>query len=482
VQRILSEDIIKTNTILAVHILETAIRYSPHNAYLKIAAILCYSKLDATSRCWDLYSELYIKHVQHESCSFLILNVLRSGGFYRETINVCQDILGLQRTSTREAGDFTGRAMENGSIGKADEFLSFHRKRMFKSLTTLEAKGLILDCAPMFIQDEKQCSVGSVHGVVGGESDLERVKQMIAEAHNPSGAFSLLRLKGAVHDNINDFSDNRDFGTMSFEILHKTSFDSSDLILSESIRRGCHHNLLIRAALCVDATKGPKKGKVVKASQEAEHRCKSLLRAIDVANESVVEATQPTGYVALLDTMKHLCKALVAIGLGMDSQSQVAYTSIEDRESAGVTLLQQTDESLKNARTKLALRDDLSISRTSRLLPDCIVPVFSLFQMNAKIADLFGWGKRKRKTKRIAASLADVALSFVTLLDDMSACVGYLHESNMCSIEAPSDLIDPSSFQETYEQVMKAQLITRERIETILDYIRKCLLSFDVDK
>lgn len=467
--------------------MEDAIRYSPYNAYLKIAAIFIYSQLDATSRCWDLYAELHIKHIQHESCSYLILKALRSGGFYRETINVCQEILGLQRTMTREAGDFTGRAMENGSIGKADEILSFHRNRMFNSLTTLEAKGLVLDCAPMFIQDEKQGSVGAVHGVVGGESDLSRVRQMIAEAHNPSGAFSILRLNGAVRDTINDFSDNRDFGITSFEILHKTVFDSPEQILSESIRRGCHHNLLIRAATCIDAVKGPKKGKAVKATPEMEHRCKSLQKAISAANVVGVEASlQPRGYVLLLDAMKYMCNAIIAVGAGMDTNGEVKYATMEAREAAGVSILQHATESLNSTRKEIALLDDLSVSRTSRMLPDCIIPIFALFQMNAKVADTYGWGKRKRKTKKFAAAVADLSLCIVSILDDMSLSINQCLNGSVGSTKFAVDasfehILDQSSFEETCQQVADSQQITRERIERILDDIRICLRPFDME-
>jgi N-acetyltransferase B complex (NatB) non catalytic subunit len=159
--------------LLAAVLLESAIRYSPYNAYLKISAMFVYSQLNAVSRSWDLFRDLYIKHIQHESCAYLILPLLRAGGFYQETISVCQEILRLQTASAREAIEFSGRAMENGALSKADECITFHRERMNKSLTTLEAKGLILDCAPMYKQNDDRDTLGAVHGIVGGESDLE---------------------------------------------------------------------------------------------------------------------------------------------------------------------------------------------------------------------------------------------------------------------------------------------------------------------
>lgn len=472
-----------SNMLLAVHILEAAIRYSPYNAYLKICLILVYSEINCASRCWNLYSELYIKHIQHESCTYLILRSLRSGGFYRETIHVCQDILSLQRTSAREAGDYVGRAMENGSICKADDFISFHRKRMFNSLTTLEAKGLVLDCAPMFVKDSSQNSIGSVHGIVGGESDLARVKQIIGEAHNPTGAFSLLRLKGSVAENRNVFSDNRDFGILSFEILQKTTFDTSEQILSETIRRSCHHNLLIRAALCVDATKGPKKGKLGKNTLESEKRSKSLLKAVAACDYCRNDATQLSGYGSLLESMKYMCLAIVVMSTGMNSCTEIEYESIEDRETAGVALLQKASQTVLAAKTELGLVEDLSIPKISRLLPDCLVPIFALFQMNAKVADNFGWGKRKRRTKQFASIVADLSESILSLLGDMITCIETL-PSELLPKEldnVSAAIIDPTEFLATRDIVVNSQLITKNRIETILNDIKQCLLPFNVE-
>lgn len=75
----------------------------------------------------------------------------------------------------RESTEWTGHAFENGALSKADEFINFHKNRMNNSLTSLQAKGLVLDSASMSVQDEeKQDSLGAVHGIVGGEADVER--------------------------------------------------------------------------------------------------------------------------------------------------------------------------------------------------------------------------------------------------------------------------------------------------------------------
>lgn len=406
---------------IAACLLESAIRYSPYNAYLKICAMFVYGDLNAASRSWELYNELYIKHIQNESCAYLILPLLRSCGLYREMISVCQEIIGLQRTSGREAADYTARAMESGAVSKAEEFLVFHRERMTKSLTTLEAKGLILDAAPMLVRDNEG-ELGAAHGIVGGDTDLERVKQMVAEAHNANGAFSLLQLRGPVEESTKNFSENRDFGVLSYELLVKQVFDTPEQIVGESIRRGHQHSILIRAALCVDAAKGPKKGKTTKSSPALEKRCKSLLAAVDEASESVDSIFQAAGCGKLLLSMNEMCFAIVALGAGMNKKGEPVVDALDAREEAMVIALRCARKSVDEARRELTDTNDMSVSRTSRLLSDSIAPLFAVFQMCAKLADLFGWGRRKRKTKRCAGAVADFALAFALLVGDMMAC------------------------------------------------------------
>jgi hypothetical protein len=405
--------------LIAACLLEAAMRYSPHDAYLKISAMQVYGQLNAVARCWELYNDLYIKHIQHESCTYLILPLLRSGGFYWETVEVCQEIVGLRRASLCEAIEYTGRAMESGAVGKATEFIAFNREKMSKSLTTLEAKGLILDCAPMLTQDEKQKALGSTHGIVGDESDLERVDQMVAEVHNLSGVFSLLQLESSKEDPTKRFSENRDFGILSYEILFKTEFDSPERIVNEAVRRGRHHSLLLRAALCVDATKGPKKGKITKPSPALEKRCRSLIRCSNAATKDVDATLQPAGYPAFLKAMIEMCRAIVAVGAGIDANANPVHGSMEAREEAAVGHLQSTCQFLKESSVQLDLTGELSVPNTSRLLPDCIIPVFAIFQMCAKTMDLFGWGRRKAKTKRCAGACADIAATLIDLTDSM---------------------------------------------------------------
>jgi N-terminal acetyltransferase B complex non-catalytic subunit len=473
-----------TNRIRAIYFLEDAMRHSPYNPNIRIAAILAYANFNAASRCWDLYNSLHIKHIQHESCSYLILKILRSGGLYAETRQVCQHILGLQRNSAREAAEFTGRAMEAGSVSKAEEFITFQREKMQKSLVALEAKGLVLDCAPLCVNKESSTiSVGALHGIVGGDSDVQRVKQIISEAHNPSSAFSLLQLSGTVKENLLKFTDNRDFSILSFEILRRTLFDTPEEILSDSIRRCWHHNLLNRAALCIDASKGPKKGKIIKSSSELEKRCSSLVRCLVSFDSDRHGLTDSPGYRSLLDSMKTICRCLVAVGSGMNSKAEIIFETIEDRENAGVLLLQQATECIRTAHEYLVQNDVLSVSRSSRIVSNFLIPIFALFQMNAKLADLFGWGKRKRKTKRYSESVFLFASVLSSLVDALlKSCSSLTHRNLTERMDfMPCDSISQSSFDETVDVVVRSQLVSRQRITQLLGNIKEVLTTFDVE-
>jgi N-terminal acetyltransferase B complex non-catalytic subunit len=473
-------DTIETKKIHAICFLEDAMQHSPYNPKLKIAAILAYSQFNASSMCWDIYNTLHIKHVQHESCSYLILNILLSGGLYREILQVCQDILGLQRTSVREAGEFTGRAMENGSISKADEFLSFHTKRMQRSLVTLEAKGLVLDCAPMFSHDQAHCVVGSLHGIVGAESDLPRVKQMISALCDPTGAFSLLTVRGSVKETTTKYSDNRDESILSFEILHKTDFDTPEQIVSDSIRRSWLHNFLLRAALCVEATKGPKKGKAIKPSHELAKRCKSLLCFVSEADAERQGLNLTPGHYWLLDSIKKLCESLVSVCSGLTSNEDVSFELIEGRENAGVLLLQKAAKSMRTAKGILSQTETLSISRSCKLVSDFIVPIFAIFQMISKVAELFGWGKRKQKTKIYSDAVAVFAQVFLSLVDELHLCSSRITLENLSRNlkYAPCNFVTQSSFDKAVSTVFKSQQVTSQRMANILIGIKEVLTSF----
>ncbi|KAL7557703.1 hypothetical protein ACA910_018499 [Epithemia clementina (nom. ined.)] len=476
-------DTTQHNLMIAAAILEAAIAYSPHNAYLKIAEIFVYSSLNAVGRSFELFRQIYVKHIQHESCSYIILPLLRAGGFYQEIIMVCQEILRLQTSSIRDAAEFTGRAMEGGTLEKATEFVTFQRERMNKSLTTLEAKGLILDCAPMYQQDEDQ-GLGAVHGIVGGPEDNDRVCKMIAEAHNPHAAFSLLRLRGNATDNLESFTENRDFDILSFNILAPRKLDSPLHILNEAIRRRHHHSLLIRASLCLDSTKGPKKGKITKSSDELSKRCSSLLSCVADSEEYMKNASCQAGLErTALATMLLICQAILAVSGGVVRGNDNTLDSLEAREDATASFLRRAVESMKECHSDFIEQSkENAVPLVSRFIADCLVSIFALFQMCASALEVYGWGKRKRGTRQSAGAMADFAVAMKELIGEMKLPLNTLPREQDTSFASGLDhVLNQGDIETLCKKIADAQLETKRRIDKILSKMVETCEGFDVD-
>jgi hypothetical protein len=372
-----------------------------------------------------------VKHIQLDSCIFTIVPYLLQGGLYNEAIEVSNALLRFQASTARDCGDYAGRAMDGGTISKANEFLVFQREKMNNSLSVLDAKGMILDSAPLLAtavprkkHDEDPLWKGSlgVHqGIVGGDEDMARATQMVVEAHNPYSALSLVSWvdNGGCIQDCEDMADNRDLSIYSQQLLLPTPLPSNIEICREALRRGHVHGMLIRATLCLDATKGPKKGKIVKASDIQEKRTKSLLDCVDATNSFIKEhsiGAEGECYKALLSTSMELCRTLAVINTGLPLDDAV--DSLEHREqrayellhTAALPLLKQANEALV-----------LSVKSVCSLLPNYIVPLFALFRMCDNLCNTYGWGKRKHKTKRCAGAMKEVAEEFQHLIGKMIA-------------------------------------------------------------
>jgi hypothetical protein len=325
--------------------------------------------------------------------------------------------------------------MEAGTLSKANEFMVFQRHKMNKSLSVMEAKGLILDAAallanvvPRMKHDEDpmlQGGLGIHQGVVGGDDDMERATQMVVEVHNPYAALSLVSWAdngGNVKDS-EETADNRDVSILCHQILYKTKTGSKESIIQDTLRRGHIHGILIRATLCLDASKGPKKGKIVKSSEELDKRTNSLLEGAQatadfVENHELAENELGVCCKALVHTTLELCRVLAIINAG---HPKLDNDSMEQREQHASDLLRNKAlMQLKQAKEHMSLK---SVKVVCSLLPNYIVPLFALFRMCSTSCTLYGWSKRKRNTKRCAGAMADVAVEFKALIQELLKCV-----------------------------------------------------------
>lgn len=418
IQQILRNEPTVDDFFLAAVLVEAGMKASSSNATLKIAALDIYSKLNAASRSWAIYQELQIKHIQLDTCTYLILPVLQRGGYYQEILKVAKGLLMLHTSAVRETGEFMGRAMDNGILSKADEFMFFQREKMTNSLTALEATGLMMDSAPFFAHDVKDATIGRAHGIVGEEADFDRATEMVVEVRNPYGALSLLE-RTLSEKNFDGISDNRDLSILLYEVLYRREVDTREDILNDSIRRGHTHNLLIRSALCVHYTKGPKKGKLVKPGAELSECSKVLLLAIESAAGYCAKISEPV-LAHLMSAQLELGRALLVVNSGTGLGE--AEDTMEERETHAVIHVQEAMACIERATASSKFLDGRrDVAFVCRLLPTSVAPLFAVFRMCAEIFETFGWGRRKSETKLVAGKFAKLAAEFSVFVKAMQA-------------------------------------------------------------
>ena len=497
------------NTFISAVLLESAIRYSPDNAYLKFLAIEVFHRLNAATRSWELYQQIGLKHIQLDSCSFSIYPFLFEGGLYNEAIDVCTSLLRFQRGAVRDCGDFSGRAMNSGTLTKADEFMVFQRDKMNRSLTFLYSKGLILDAAPLLATAVPRMKndatpllkggIGITQGIVGDKDDTVRATQMVVESHNHYAALSIVPRHNHFISNLNgdSLSDNRDISILHHcRFLLKPKIDSKRAMFISSLRRGHIHGLLMRASLCMDVIKGPKKGKVVKASAILEKRSQGLLESVLAASEFLDNQMNCTpdadgkndsveDYHDFLHVILSLCRVLTTVGAGLPKTDN-GDDSMEQREQRCVDMIRnQVIPTFKKACDNIpSLKCPKSVGS---LLPACILPIFAIFRMCSTTCTLFGWGKRKT-TKKAAIAMAEFSKVFqVFLEDDMIACLSALptSEADSSSLEyslneAEVNILDADVFTATKTALHQYQYRTRMRMEPILEEMIDYLDEFDI--
>lgn len=469
-------------------LLETAIQHSPDNAYLKFSAMEVFHQLNSTTRTWEHFQTIGLKHIQLDSCSFTIFPYLFEGGLYNEAIEVCTSLLRFQNGTARDCGDFAGKAMNSGILTKANEFMVFQRQRMNQSLTSLYSKGMILDAAPLLASETittkkdnnpiLKGSIGTTQGIVGGNEDINRATKMVAQIYNPFAALSVVSyVKG--YDTYDYLSDNRDTSILNRNsILLRPNIESKRRMIQTTLRRGRIHALLLRAALCVDAMKGPKKGKVIKPGIVLEKRTQSLLDCILEASEFFGSEIDDRDTACAINGCQEefvhvflsLCRVLAVVNAGMPKMDE---DSMQQRENSAVKIIQ--DEALvrlKMAREKISFACNPKI--VGAILPNHILPIFAVFRMCSTVCNTYGWGKRK--TKKVSVAMAAFSEEFELLVrDNLMASLSILPTSDIdSSVEYPLDEIESSLLDNdivlaTRMILQQGQYRMRMRIEPILE-------------
>lgn len=485
--------------LICASLLETTIMQSTDNPYLKFAAMDIYHKLDSTSRSWELYESIGIKHIQNDSCNYTILPFLLEGGLYNEAISVCTQLLSFQTGTPRECGDQAGNAIEFGTLSKADEFMVFQRDKMNLSLALYHSKGVILDAAALFATAVPgrnhgdyflKGGLGIKQGIVGGLDDMERAINLLVHTYSPYAAVSTVSWApccGSL-DDAEFLSDNRDVSILNQNsALVRPTMESRRAMVQDTLMRGHIHGILLRAALCVDAMKGPKKGKLVKPTESLEKRTKSMLDSVLSASEYVDKQMEfeshDSGYRYLLHSILELHRVLAVVVAGMPNS--LGEDSLEQREQEASDILQKrATVQLKRAREKLS--PAFSVKKVCSILPSYIVPIFSVYRMCSTACSVYGWGKRKQ-TKKVSAAMAAFAFELNNLVQDMMTHIQTLPESEKTLFEPElSDdvlnIIGPQTVENTKAIVIQGRHRTRMRVEPVLQEMDEFLDEFYCSK
>ena len=391
----------------------------------------------AATRAWDAFKDMDVKQIQLDSCSYFILQHLVNHGLYKETINQAGRIITLHSSNVKDLCSFMAKAFENGNLEKGREMISWQRNKMSQSLQLLEAKGLIMDLAPLLnygdpSDPKSPPPIGVVHGLCGGDNDVERVEKIIRDSGNFYAAPSLLHLSGDEASGSSAWSDNRDFDVNQYEILTRTSYG---LDSHESFARAHMHSLLAKLVLVTEAQKPPKKGKVVKvkAGETLDKRSKSLWRGIEKAEKFLAENHDSfsKAHAFLWEATMSLSKVMCIVATGrLGSETPIdSDDNLGKREKNSIPFIETASEKITES---LALwKNHCDTERVSlfRLLPDILISLFAVFRIATNTIAKFGWGKRKRDTKPVAKSIADVAETLNKLITDLMQTLDGISET-----------------------------------------------------
>ena len=495
-------DLVAPFLLQAAGLLEEAMDQSPYNPHLKIAAIGVYSQLDAAHRALSIYEDLDVKQIQLDSCSYLILPTLIRGGLYTSAIKLSSSILRLHGSTSKDVKEYASKALRNGLIFKAKEMAAFQTEKMRPSLQLLYSKGLVVDAAPLLLPSDlvsdsissgaaeqakgkaPSCRLGMEKGFCGDIEDFSRAEQLAVDAELYFNAPSVIH-SAAQSTSANHFvaSDNRDMTINNFEILFHNAYLTQDEMLTESLRRGHMHGLMSRAVMAASAANAPKKGKVPKATEETIYRSQSLTLQLSRAKEFGQVADMDQTQTALWDACCKLCETILVVMTGTDGEND----TLAKREQCAVSIVESATQLVQTARAALALicDDNKGISSSGanvcELLPNHIVPCYVLLETTANLFALFGWGKRKRMTKASSGALANLAVSFRVLLEDMLQSMikfrsypGANDESMVDNTEVGKDVI-----QRAITEVVSAREMTNDRVDPFLTQMRASLQTYD---
>ncbi len=482
-------DSLATPLLEAAALLEEAMDYSPYNPHLKIAAVGVYLQLGASHRALSIYQGMGVKQIQIDSCSYLILPSLVNGGLYTSAARLSSSILRLHSSTSKDIKDFASKALQNGNLFKAREMSTFQRVKMRPSSQLLYSKGVVMDCASLLnpndleeISSDEQISsvkLGTEKGLCGNVDDITRSEQIAADSSSFFNApFIIHEAANAASVDACVYSDNRDMDINYFEILHRRQHLTQSEMFTNSIHKGHTQGLLVRAVMAVEAAKAPKKGKVPKATEEIVYRCRSLTRALARARHFLQGSDDADSIDrSLFQVFSSLCDVIGVVILGDAGEES---DTLVNRENAAVRLLEAAILHVKKAQAMVNSSEDSRGALVCKLLPTCIVPIYTMIETTARLFSLFGWGKRKRLTKAAAGALANLTVSCRSLISDLLEAM----KNYRCfeyDVSHETLLVGEDGIKRVVHEVTQSRKMTRDRVDPYFDQMMIDLTSYEAD-
>ncbi|CCG82082.1 NatB N-acetyltransferase complex non catalytic subunit Arm1 [Taphrina deformans PYCC 5710] len=114
--------------ILAIVMLEKALLHSKHNYQIRLFLVCLYRQIGAWSQANAHYRALQIKHIQHDTLSWLLLEGASYEYCSPSQLSALRESQSIYASSKRETPDAICQAYENRSYSKIPEFLEFQRR------------------------------------------------------------------------------------------------------------------------------------------------------------------------------------------------------------------------------------------------------------------------------------------------------------------------------------------------------------------
>jgi len=140
-----------------------------------------------------------------------------------------------------------------------------------------------------------------------------------------------------------------------------------------------------------------------------------------------------------------------------------------------------TDFSLPATLTSFNSGGDARGALVCQLLPNCIVPIYTMIETTARLFSLFGWGKRKRLTKAAAGALASLALSFRSLVSDLLQAMT-THRRVEYGVSNETSLVGEDGINRVANEINQSREMTKDRVDPFLDQMRIDLTSYEEEE